>query len=125
MSTIISGLLNDAATELCQFLGKILPVLGGEGWWKMSVVNKLSHQQARYVEQRRITTLDGLDLAALLRILDQNWYEISWKMTFPPDARHYIKEMQTIRNRWAHTSVQAYSKDDVYRDLDTLQRFLS
>ena len=32
--------------------------------------------------------------------------------------------MQTIRNRWAHKGSEAISEDDVYRDLDTLQRFL-
>ena len=31
--------------------------------------------------------------------------------------------MQTIRNRWAHTSTEGISIDDTYRDLDTLQRF--
>ena len=33
--------------------------------------------------------------------------------------------MQTVRNRWAHASVKEYSRDDIYRDLDTLQRFLT
>ncbi len=33
--------------------------------------------------------------------------------------------MQTVRNRWAHVGTEAFPVDDVYRDLDTLQRFAS
>ncbi len=125
MSTKMGELLNLAAAELCQFLDKRLPMLGDEDWWVKRVIDKLSFQQQRYVAQRSISELGGLDLAALIRILDQNWYDLNWKETFPPDARHFVKEMQTIRNRWAHASVQEYPRDDVYRDLDTLQRFLA
>lgn len=125
MSMKMGELLNHAAAELCRFLDKRLPTLGDEDWWAKRVVDKLSFQQQRYVEQRGISELGGLDLAALIRILDQNWYDLNWKESFPPDARHFVKEMQTIRNRWAHASVQEYPRDDVYRDLDTLQRFLA
>ena len=125
MSTKMGELLNQAAAELCLFLGNKLPAVGGENWWAKLVVDKLSFQQQRYAEQHGIIELGRLDLAALLRVLDQNWYELSWKVTFPPDARHFVKEMQTVRNRWAHVSVQEYPRDDIYRDLDTLQRFLA
>ena len=125
MTVNIDDLLSRAAAELCRFLGKRLPTLGDENWWIKRVVDRLSFQQQRYVEQRGISELGGLDLAALIRILDQNWYDLNWKESFPPDARHFVKEMQTVRNRWAHASVQEYPQDDVYRDLDTLQRFLA
>ena len=125
MTVNIGDLLSRAAAELCRFLGKRLPTLGDDNWWIKRVVDRLSFQQQRYVEQRGISELGGLDLAALIRILDQNWYDLNWKESFSPDARHFVKEMQTIRNRWAHASVQKYSQDDVYRDLDTLQRFLA
>ena len=39
------------------------------------------------------------------------------------EARHFVKEMQTVRNRWAHADTAGFSADDVYRDLDTIQRF--
>ena len=111
--------------ELCRFLEKVLAEVGGDDWWQRLVVDQLSFQQQRYVEQRDVKRLESLDLAALLRVLDRNWYEISWKVTQSPDARHYVKEMQTVRNRWAHASVEEYSRDDIYRDLDTLQRILT
>ena len=125
MSTNMGELLNHAAAEVSQFLDKKLPTLGEEDWWVKRVVDKLSFQQQRYVEQRGILALGGLDLAALTRILDLNWYDLKLNESFPPDARHFVKEMQTIRNRWAHASVQEFPRDDVYRDLDTLQRFLA
>jgi hypothetical protein len=34
-----------------------------------------------------------------------------------------VKEMPSLRDRWAHASVDEFSNDDVYRDLDTIQRF--
>jgi len=77
------------------------------------------------MDQRGIESLASLDLAALLRVLDQNWYQISLKLNLTPEARHFVKEMQTVRNRWAHAGTEGFSVEDVYRDLDTLQRFAS
>ncbi len=120
----MDGLLKGASGELCAFLANLLPQIGDEDWWVKLVIDQLSFQQQRFVEERQIKELRGLDLAALLRVLDKNWFEIGWKVTLPPDARHFVKEMMSIRNRWAHASVQKYPRDDVYRDLDTLLRFL-
>ncbi len=118
----ISRLLNEAAKQLAVFLETILPSLV-EDWWKQAVVNNLSYQQQRRVEQHNIESLGSLDLAALIRVLDQNWYQISTKLNLTSESRHFVKEMQTIRNRWAHAGTEGFPVDDVYRDLDTLQRF--
>ena len=72
----IIGLMNKMAGQLAMFLGKILPDLSEE-WWAKNVVNNLSFQQKQRIERNRITSLEALDLAALLRVLDQNWYPIS------------------------------------------------
>ena len=69
-------LIRTATAELVAFLATHLPTLG-EGWWKTHVADRLSFQQQRTVEERGLTRLEQLDLAALLRILDQNWYELS------------------------------------------------
>ena len=92
-------------------------------WWNEAVVNILSFQQRRRVRERGINSLASLDLAALLRVLDQNWYQISTKLDLTSESRHFVKEMQTVRNRWAHAGSEGFPVDDVYRDLDTLQRF--
>lgn len=120
--TSIQSLLGEVAKCLALFLEKELPALF-EDWWKQAVLDNLSFQQRRRLEQRGIGSLGALDLAALLRVLDQNWYQISNKLGLTSEARHFVKEMQTIRNRWAHATTEGFQVDDVYRDLDTLQRF--
>jgi len=115
-------LLNGAAKALATYLDRLLPSLS-DNWWKDTVLAKLSFQQQRRVEQKGIASLSSLDLAALLRVLDQNWYRISMDLESSREARHFVKEMQTVRNRWAHAGAGGFPLEDVYRDLDTLQRF--
>jgi superfamily II DNA or RNA helicase len=104
-------------------LGTHLPAISAD-WWEKAVIDKLSYTQSERVRKNNISSLEGLDLAALLRVFDQNWYEISQQCGFTYEDRHFIKEMPSVRNRWAHVPSDAYSADDTYRDLDTMQRFL-
>ena len=120
----ITSLLHEASQQLAVFLETLLPSLFDD-WWKQAVINNLSSQQQCRVEQQNIAALGSLDLAALIRVLDQNWYQISKKLNLTSESRHFVKEMQTIRNRWAHAGTDRVPVDDVYRDLDTLQRFAS
>jgi SNF2 family DNA or RNA helicase len=124
IQTSISKLLSEATRQLALFLEGVLPSIF-EDWWQESVVSSLSFQQRRRLEQRNSESLALLDLAALLRILDQNWYQVSTKLNLRSEARHFVKEMQTIRNRWAHAATESFSAEDIYRDLDTLHRFAS
>ncbi len=120
----VTKLLNEVVEQLDRFLEKVLPSLF-EDWWQQAVINTLSFQQQRRLGHKETHSLSSLDLAALLRVLDQNWYQISTNLHLPSEVRHYVKEMQTIRNRWAHAASGSFPEDDVYRDLDTLQRFAS
>lgn len=113
------GVVNE---RLYAFLESILPSLY-EDWWKQCVIKCLSVPQIRHVERHKIASLGEMDLATLLRVFDRNWYEISSRLSLPREALHFVKEMQTIRNRWAHANAEGYPLEDVYRDLDTLQRF--
>jgi len=117
-------LLNQSAKDLAAYLEHILPAVFDD-WWQTGVMSKLSYQQQQRTSQSGLTSLSGLDLAALLRVLDGNWYEISKKVRLTHEDRHFVKEMQTIRNKWAHINTEGFPFDDVYRDLDTLQRFVS
>lgn len=120
----MTALMSEATKYLSLYLEKLLPSLFDD-WWKQAVVNNLSFQQRQRMDQRSINSLASLDLSALLRVLDQNWYQISLKLNLTPEARHFVKEMQTVRNRWAHAGTEGFPVEDVYRDLDTLQRFAS
>ena len=118
----LNNLLQKVTVSLAAYLEKVLPPLF-EDWWEKAVVNNLSFQQRRRMEQRNIGSLAALDLAALLRVLDQNWYQISTRLDLTSEARHFVKEMQTVRTRWAHATTEGFPVEDIYRDLDTLQRF--
>lgn len=118
-----SLLANDTAESLRNFLSSILPEIS-PNWWSANVISSLSFQQQRMVEEKGIASLSGLDLAALLRILDKSWYDVSAKRNLGNEARTWTREMQHIRNKWAHAGGYPPEMEDLYRDLDTLQRFL-
>ncbi len=116
-------LIRGATGELCTFLSNHLPALG-ERWWTTHVADRLSFQQQRTVEEHGLTKLEELDFAALLRILDQNWYEFSQALNLPREGRTWVRELQAVRNRWAHLSASPMPAEDLYRDADTLARVL-
>lgn len=121
---MIRKLLDAFGTELCQFLTEALPRIEND-WWNRSVVARLTFQQQNFVRSSGTTTLAGLDVAALMRVLDQNWHEIAPLRNLVPASRTWLKEAQTIRNRWAHAPAGGLELEETYRDLDTLERFLS
>ncbi|HUT13705.1 MAG TPA: helicase-related protein [Thermoguttaceae bacterium] len=115
-------LMRDVTKALCAFLERSLPRLKAD-WWASLVLPALSFQQRRIAEQQGTASLAKLDLAALMRVLDQNWHVISQAENLTLADRNYLKEMCSVRNRWAHVAMAGISDDDAYRDLDTLQRF--
>lgn len=117
-------LLGQTAKALRSFVEQAIPT-DKENWWELFVINALSFQQRRIVEQQRITSLGELDFASLLRVLDQNWHFIAAAHSFAPSDRNFAKEMFSVRNRWAHVATTGISCDDAFRDFDTLQRFAS
>jgi superfamily II DNA or RNA helicase len=116
-------LIRRATVDIAEYLSEHLPSLSPQ-WWQQHVLNRLSFQQQRMVQERKLDSLHKLDLAALLRIFDQNWYELSNQVDLPREARSWLKELQTVRNRWAHISSEAIPPSDIYRDADTLGRML-
>jgi len=119
----VQALLGLAAAVICEQLKQLLPAIN-PNWWQYCVAGKLSFQQRQQLDRRRITTLDELDLAAFLRIIDQNWFDLADTHNWPNEARNFLKELQTVRNRWAHAGALSPKHEDVYRDIDTLHRFL-
>jgi hypothetical protein len=116
--------LMETADALANFLERILLSLV-EDWWKEAVLDNLTFNQLQRVKQDGIDSLKSLDLAALLRVLDKNWYSISTKLDLPSKVPNFVKEMHEVRNRWAHPKPSGYPLDDLYRDLDTLERFVN
>lgn len=120
----MNTLIKLATTELEQFLSANLPKLTGD-WWQKHVIDRLSFQQQRHAQERGYKALHDLDFAALLRVLDQNWFELSSALSLPKEARNWVKELQTVRNKWAHQSAQDAPPSEIYRDADTLGRVLA
>ena len=126
---IISGkfseLLHVAMSHLTVWLKEALSSIDQEKWWQTFVLSSLSYHQRKRVDDKNITQLEELDLAALLKITEKNWYQISQNKKLSMRKKHYVKEMQTIRNRWAHSDMNGLDKDDIYRDIDNIQVFVS
>lgn len=103
-----------------RFLATHLPELGTD-WWNRGAVSALTYQQRQVAQERGWSTLDDLDVAALLRVLDGNWDFFRQRNLLAYEARNWLKEAVSIRNRVAHESPGA-KRDPMrdYRDLDTL-----
>ena len=118
-----TAVLNILTNQLTHVLKDSLPKISTT-WWKSLVIEKLTFQQRLY-RQYNPDSLEQLDLAALLRVVDQNWYELTQKLNLNKEARNWLKEAQTnIRNRWAHAPADGLPDEVYYRDLDTIERLL-
>ncbi|WP_169979793.1 DEAD/DEAH box helicase [Tautonia rosea] len=120
----MNDLLHQGTACLARILSEKLPDLSPD-WWEKYVIDRLSFQQQRTARERGFTSLQQLDFAALLRILDQNWFELSGRMSLPREARSWVKELQGVRNKWAHLSAEAVPASETWRDADTLGRLLA
>jgi ATP-dependent helicase HepA len=119
----VHQILGDVAATTAALLQRELPQLG-QDWWQSNVVDRLSIQQQRLINERRVDSLSGLDLAALLRVFDQNWNPLGYRLKLDQQARNWLKETLGIRNRWAHLPPGGLRSEDAYRDIDTLYRLL-
>lgn len=117
-------ILGDIAAAVAAVLQRELPHQG-LNWWQSTVIDRLSIHQQRSVAERRVESLSGLDLAGLLRVFDQNWNTLGYRLNLNQQARNWLKEAQSIRNRWAHLPPGGLPSEDIYRDIDTLYRLLS
>lgn len=71
-----TAVLNILTNQLTQVLKDTLPQISTT-WWKSLVIEKLTFQQQSFARRYSPDALEQLDLAALLRVVDQNWYELS------------------------------------------------
>ena len=71
-----------AMAELVRFLATRLPVMSADRRDR-HVIGRFSIQQQWTVRKRFYKRLEQFDLAALLRIPDQNWFELSGHLRLP------------------------------------------
>lgn len=101
------------------WLSKKLPKITDD-WWQELVMNNLSTLQRENVLQDGIQEIDGLDLAALLRVVDRNWFVITSMFYLTNKEREKIRDMQQIRNDWAHITPSDITKEKVINDTNVI-----
>ena len=105
---------------LRKVMDRELPSLGPD-WWREGVLLKLSYQQRATADENEWSSLVDLDVAALLRVVDGNWELLRRRNIVKWEARNWLKEAGSARNRWAHeVPGREPGADRIYRDLDTL-----
>lgn len=105
--------------KMSVWLNKVLPKLT-DNWWNDLVLNNLSPMQLDNVNAKGICELKGLDLAALLRVFDKNWFLIVSSTFVNNKIRYKNKDMMTIRNDWAHITGEEISKEKVIYDVEVI-----
>ena len=119
----LSGLIADGQVCLATFLQKKLPSPyrpDDKTWWNNRVIPHLTPNQKKVITEESI---DKLDLAGLLNVLIGNWKKISRTREGFPLAHQMLEIRQTL----AHSTTEdlkELSVEDIYRHLDTLERFL-
>jgi len=81
------------------------------------------YEAVKALREQHITD-DGLHLDAqgLLLILWDQWQQV-FKNVLGHSERSLVSELRETRNKWAHQT--AFSTDDAYRALDSVQRLLT
>lgn len=105
--------------QIGTWLEKKLPKITDD-WWQDLVFNNLSPLQRETVLRNDIHEIKGLDLAALLRVLDRNWFVITSSFFINNKERGNIRTMQEIRNTWAHITPNDISKARVIDDVNVI-----
>ena len=106
-------------SQLSGWLSCRLPKMT-ENWWQELVINNLSPLQQDKVLSNHIHEVSGLDLEALLRIIDRNWFTITSMFFIDNRERANIKRMMEVRNTWAHITSEEITKEKVISDIDAL-----
>lgn len=117
-SACFIDLLNRASKPLADFLWKCLPKIDND-WWENLVIYHLTDIAKQNINAETDSLYD-LDTASLLRILDKNWHEINIIENLEYTLRNYIKETQSIRNKWAHQNSEGIPDYLLERHLSTL-----
>lgn len=118
------------AADVCRkWLEPRLKSLEPNDWWSMIVLPSLSELQQQKVNERGISTLQGLDLQAVLTVARKNIYSFR-NIEFYTDyygMKDSIRAMFEVRNDWAHPTPEevtlTMTKTDLSRYIDFMERF--
>lgn len=105
--------------QLQDWLSKRLPRIT-DNYWEEIVLSNVSNIQRQNINSLGITKVDELDLAALLRVIDRNWFVITSSFFINHKERSNVREMKDVRNSWAHIAAAAITKEKVFHDLKVI-----
>ena len=118
----INEYLHQATGLLVAWLdGKLRRV--SDDWWNECVLDRLSYRQREIAIEKGFKELSDFDLAAVLRIADKNWYDMRSFAYLPTSERECIRDMQSVRNNWAHCAGTLPGKDAIIHDIEVLSKF--
>lgn len=118
----INEYLHQATGLLVAWLdGKLRRV--SDDWWNECVLDRLSYRQREIAIEKGVKELSDFDLAAVLRIADKNWYDMRSFAYLPTSERECIRDMQSVRNNWAHCAGTLPGKDAIINDIEVLSKF--
>lgn len=121
----INYYLHEASVIAAKWLEPRLRRLDPRNWWDTAVMSKLSTLQYNTLQGNQITTLEGLDLAALLRVMRNNWYALGNLEWLPSYEKDSIYRMQKVRVTWAHLPTTLPPKSQILADLGTCIDFFT
>jgi hypothetical protein len=127
MLASIQETLRSSSRAIMRFLNQHLPSIGGDNWWETHVFRQLSYSQQGHIRTKGIDDLSKLDLAALLRVFDRNWGELSYAAKLSNEVKTHFKEIGDIRNQMAHLAAEGSELPDAdaYRCYDTVHRAMT
>lgn len=118
----INEYLHQATGLLVAWLdGKLRRV--SDDWWNECVLDRLSYRQREIAIEKGFKELSDFDLVAVLRIADKNWYDMRSFAYLPTSERECIRDMQSVRNNWAHCAGTLPGKDAIIHDIEVLSKF--
>ena len=122
----MSEFLHISTIQLAEWLNPKLKEISNN-WWDDCVIAHLSLLQRDNIDKNKASHLNELDLAALLRIADNNWYLIKEKLYLSNKKKIQkpcINKMLSVRNAWSHIPAQLPGKESIIKDAKVIETFL-
>ena len=99
------------------FIEREMQAVYGDRWLQEAAANLRDHQLA----SARSGELSG-DTQVLLMVMWDQWYNV-FRNVLGQTERSLVSELREVRNKWAHQ--EAFSTDNAYRTLDSVQLLLT
>ena len=121
---LVGRALNTILREaLAPYVARELMAQFKNDWWQEGVLDVLYDDQKRNLPYRGdyAELTDAMDVQCCLRLMDIHWKGIFSKKL---SLNHYnwVKELNTVRNQWAHTEWKVFDDSYTARALDTMAR---